>query len=183
VTGPAEAVHAAVRDATDADIAAVTAIYAEYVRTALASFEEVPPDEAEMAARRQRVVARGLPWLVYERDGRVLGYAYAGPFRDRSAYRYLVENSVYVAPGARHGGIGRALLSALIARCTAMGYRQMVAVIGDSANAASIGLHAALGFRLAGTLPSAGFKLGRWVDTVLMVRALGDGDRSPPLPR
>jgi phosphinothricin acetyltransferase len=177
---PFQTAPATVRESTVGDIAAIAAIYAEHVRTGLASFEETPPEAAEMAARRHRILARALPYLVADVDGSVIGFAYAGPFRERSAYRYTVENSVYVAARSRHRGVGRALLAALIERCTALGYRQMVAVIGDSANAPSIGLHAALSFRLAGVLPSAGFKLGRWVDCVIMVRALGDGDRTPP---
>jgi phosphinothricin acetyltransferase len=170
----------AVRDAKEADIPAITEIYAGHVRHGLASFEEVPPSAAEMAARRERIVARGLPYLVLERDGAVLGYACAAPYRDRSAYRFTVEDSVYVAEGARRSGIGRALLAPLIDRCADAGYRQMVAVIGDSENVASIGLHASLGFRVAGTLPSVGFKFGRWVDAVTMVRSLGEGDLSLP---
>jgi L-amino acid N-acyltransferase YncA len=177
-TGTAETVT--LRDATPADMEAVAAIYSHHVRTGVASFEEVPPDAAEMARRYRLVVDAGLPYLVATRDGRVVGYAYAGRYRERTAYRYTVEDSVYVAEDATRLGIGRALLESLIARCTALGYRQMVAVIGDSANAASIGLHASLGFRAAGVLPSVGFKLGRWVDSVIMTRALGDGDQAPP---
>ncbi|MPY69080.1 MAG: GNAT family N-acetyltransferase [Alphaproteobacteria bacterium] len=168
------------REAVAGDMAQVAAIYAHHVRTGVASFEEVPPDGAEMARRHAAVTAAGMPYLVAEQDGRVVGYAYAARYRERTAYRYTVEDSVYVADGAARGGIGRTLLVALIERCTALGYRQMVAVIGDSANAGSIGLHASLGFRAAGVLPSVGFKLGRWVDSVIMTRALGEGDQAPP---
>ena len=169
-----------VRDARPEDMAAMQAIYAAEVLHGLASFEEIPPDATELESRRQAVLAIGLPWLVAERDGRVVGYAYAGPYRARPAYRYTVENSVYVAPGARGGGVARALLAELIARCEAAGRRQMIAVIGDSANAGSIGLHAALGFRHVGTLEAVGFKLGRWVDSVLMQRPLGSGGSTEP---
>lgn len=177
-TGTAGAVT--LRDAEPGDMGAIAAIYSHHVRTGIASFEEIPPDAAEMARRHGVVVGAGLPYLVAVRGGRVVGYAYAGRYRERTAYRYTVENSVYVAEDAARLGIGRALLEELIARCAALGYRQMVAVIGDSANAASIGLHASLGFRAAGVLPSVGFKLGRWVDSVIMTRALGDGDQAPP---
>jgi phosphinothricin acetyltransferase len=171
---------ARIRPARAADLAAIQAIYAHHVLTGLASFEEVPPDLAEMAARHAKVVGRGLPFLVAEDDGGVLGYAYAAPFRDRVAYRYSLEDSVYMAPGAAGRGIGAALMAELIARCQALGYRLMVAVIGDSANAASIGLHRKMGFAPAGRLPSVGFKFGRWVDSVYMVRPLGPGAATPP---
>ncbi len=172
-----------IRPADAADMAAIQAIYAHHVLTGLASFEEVPPDVAEMAARRQKVIGRGLPYLVAEaadEAGGVLGYAYAAPFRDRVAYRYSLEDSVYVAPGAVGRGVGSALLAELIARCADLGYRQMVAVIGDSANAASIRLHAKLGFEMAGRLTSIGFKFGLWVDSVYMRRPIGPGDGTPP---
>lgn len=171
-----------VRPAGEADMAAIQAIYAHHVLTGLGSFEEVPPGLAEMAARRQAVVGRGLPYLTAENGagGAVLGYAYAAPFRDRPAYRYSLEDSVYVAPAAVGRGVGTALLTALVARCGELGYRQMIAVIGDSANAASIGLHAKLGFEMAGRLTGAGFKFGRWVDSVYMRRPLGPGDGAPP---
>jgi phosphinothricin acetyltransferase len=170
----------AVRDADAADMARLQAIYAHHVRHGLASFEETPPDLAEMDRRRAEVQARGLPYLVVESAGRVEGFAYAGPYRARPAYRFTVEDSVYVAEGAGGRGLGRAALGAVIERCTALGLRQMVAVIGDSANAASIGLHRRLGFAAAGVLRSVGFKHGRWVDSVLMQRALGPGDAAPP---
>ena len=169
-----------VRDSTESDAAAIQAIYAHHVRFGSASFEEEPPDLAAIHERRVAVIARGLPFLVSEARGRVTGYAYAGPFRTRSAYRYAVEDSVYVAPGEMGRGFGRALLARVIERCTALGCRQMVAVIGDSANRASIELHARLGFVPVGTLVGVGFKFGRWVDSVLMQRALGPGAETPP---
>jgi phosphinothricin acetyltransferase len=168
------------RPARAADVPAIRAIYAHHVRHGLATFEEVAPDAAEMARRRDEIVARGLPYLVAEAEGSVLGYAYAGPYRTRSAYRFVVEDSIYLDPGATRRGIGRALLARLIAEAEAAGARQMLAVIGDSGNAASIGLHRALGFADVGTFRSVGFKLGRWVDTVMMQRPLGDGDRTLP---
>ena len=169
-----------VRDSVDGDVPAIQAIYAHHVLHGLASFEEVPPDAAEIARRRGDVLARGLPYLVAELDGAVVGYAYASPFRTRVAYRYSLENSVYVAAGLVGRGVGRALLTVLIPRCEAAGYRQMVAVIGDSANDASIRLHAAFGFERVGLLPAVGFKFGRWVDSVLMQRPLGPGEGTPP---
>jgi L-amino acid N-acyltransferase YncA len=172
-----------IRPSQPDDLAAICAIYAHHVRYGLATFEEEPPDVAELARRRAELLARGLPHLVAELDGAVAGYAYAGPYRPRPAYRHTVEDSVYLAPEHIGRGVGRALLTQLIDACTAAGYRQMIAVIGDSANAPSIGLHAALGFREVGLLRAVGFKLGRWVDTVLMQRALGPGDTELPSPR
>ena len=169
-----------IRDAASDDIAAITAIYAEHVRTNVATFEETPPDEAEMSARLARLTNAGLPWLVMENDGSVIGYAYAGPFRERSAYRFAVEDSIYLDTAATGQGYGTLLLGELIARCQALGKRQMIAVIGGSTTAASIALHSRLGFRVAGVLPSVGYKLGNWADTVMMTRALGDGDSTPP---
>lgn len=170
----------AVRDSTAADLAAVHAIYAHHVLHGTASFEEEPPTPDELGRRRDAVLAAGLPYLVAERGGLVLGYAYAGSYRPRRAYRYTVENSVYLAPEARRQGVGRALLAELIRRCEAGPWRQMVAVIGGSDNAASIGLHASLGFEPVGVLRGAGFKFGRWVDSVLMQRPLGPGSAAPP---
>jgi L-amino acid N-acyltransferase YncA len=169
-----------VRESTDADIAMIQAIYAYHVRHGLASFEEEPPSTAELLRRRADVLGRGLPYLVGEVDGIVIGYGYASPYRARSAYRFTLEDSVYVAPERIGKGVGRALLSAVIERCERLGSRQMIAVIGDSANHASIGLHARLDFAIVGTLPAVGFKFGRWVDSVLMQRALGTGDTSLP---
>lgn len=169
-----------VRDARDGDMGAVQEIYAHHVLNGFGSFEETAPDASELARRRAAFVERGLPYLVAEIDGLVCGFAYCAPYRTRSAYRYTVEDSVYVGPEWLGRGAGRALLAALIERCTALGYRQMVAVIGDSANLASIGLHERLGFRKAGTLRAVGRKFDRWLDTVVMQRTLGDGESSPP---
>lgn len=169
-----------IRDSVEADGAAVHEIYAWHVANGLASFEEVPPDMKELTRRRRDVLGHGFPHIVAEEDGRVLGYAYATLYRSRSAYRYTLEDSVYVHRAAPKRGIGRALLAELIARCERLGARQLIAVIGDSGNAASIGLHRALGFEPAGVLKSVGFKHGRWVDSVLMQRALGLADRSVP---
>lgn len=169
------------RDSDAADIPAIAAIYGHWVTHGLASFELQPPDAAEMLARRAAILAAGFPYIVAVGEGgRVLGYAYVSAWRTRPAYRFGCENSVYVAPDAGRGGIGRALLGALIERCTAKGLRLMIAVIGDSANAGSIGLHKAMGFRPAGVLPATGWKHGRWVDTVLMTRPLGEGAATPP---
>jgi phosphinothricin acetyltransferase len=168
------------RPSEDADLEPIQEIYAHHVLTGLGSFEEAPPDRAEMARRRAATLALKLPYLVAEIDGRVVGYAYAAPYRTRSAYRHTVEDSIYVAADAVKRGVGRALLAELIARCTALGYRQMVAVIGDSGNAGSISLHASQGFVRTGLLPSVGCKFGRWVDSVLMQRQLGSGDREQP---
>ncbi len=175
-----DAVAANVRDAAVADMDAVQAIYAHHVRHGFASFEEVQPTVADLTARRAAALARDLPYLVAETDGRIAGFSYAVPYRSRSAYRHTVENSVYVAEGCEGRGIGRLLLSDLIARCEAGPWRQMVAIIGDSGNTASIALHRSLGFEMTGTLTAVGFKHGRWVDTVLMQRRLGVGsDRLP----
>ena len=168
-----------VRVSAEADIPAIADIYAHYVRRSLATFEVEPPDAEEMSRRRADVVGRGLPYLVAELEGKVVGYAYAGPYHRRIAYRFSLEDSIYVRDGQRGQGIGRALLAELLARTAALGYRQMIAVIGDSANAGSIALHSSFGFTHVGTLRSVGFKLGRWVDTVFMQRAIGDGDGTP----
>lgn len=170
----------AVRDAQEADLPAIQAIYAHHVLHGLGSFEEVPPDLAEMARRFAELKVKNMPYLVAQEDGRVLGYAYANFYRPRSAYRYSAEDSIYVAHDAVGRGVGRRLLQTLIDRCTAMGFRQMVAVIGDSQNRGSIALHAAQGFQKVGNLPSTGYKFGRWVDSFLMQRSLGDGDATPP---
>ncbi|MPZ47166.1 MAG: GNAT family N-acetyltransferase [Betaproteobacteria bacterium] len=165
-----------VRDSIAGDIPAIREIYAWHVENGLASFEEVAPDVDEFTRRRADVLARGLPHLVAEDESGVLGYTYAAPYRSRSAYRFAVENSVYVRHGIARRGLGRALLAELIARCERLGLRQIVAVIGDSGNSASIGLHAALGFRMVGVLKDVGFKHGRWVDSVLMQCSIGGGD-------
>ncbi|HZP21559.1 MAG TPA: GNAT family N-acetyltransferase [Bauldia sp.] len=169
-----------VRPAGPADIHAVTAIYGHSVLTGTASFELQPPDEAEMARRHAAILAAGYPYLAAERQGAVLGYAYAGPFRPRPGYRHTVEDSVYVAASAQRQGVGRALLAALIAECEARDFRQMIAVIGDSAHVASIELHAAQGFRVVGTYATIGHKFGRWIDSVHMQRALGKGASAAP---
>ena len=169
-----------IRDATEADMADVQRIYAHHVLTGLATFEEVPPTVDEMLGRRAAVLAAGLPYLVAEVDGCVAGYAYATSYRPRPAYRHTIEDSVYVSEALRGRRIGAALLQALIARAEAGPWRQMLAVIGNSGNAGSIALHRRMGFEPVGTLRSVGFKLGQWVDTVLMQRSLGPGDAAPP---
>jgi L-amino acid N-acyltransferase YncA len=169
-----------IRPATPADIPAITRIYAHAVRHGTASFELEPPDEAEMTRRQKTLLDGGFPYLVATRDGAVLGYAYAGPYRARPAYRFSVENSVYVAAEAHRRGAGRALMDRLIAESEARGYRLMIAVIGDSAQTPSIALHRAAGFKLVGTFEGVGYKFDRWLDTVLMQRALGKGMSAPP---
>ncbi|HEX9491458.1 MAG TPA: GNAT family N-acetyltransferase [Stellaceae bacterium] len=170
-----------IREAADDDLAAIAGIYEHHVRTGLGSFEEEPPPLAEIARRRADILGRGLPYLVAAgAAGAILGYAYAAPYRARSAYRFSVEDSIYVAAGEAGRGVGRALLAALVTRCTEAGYRQMVAVIGDSGNAGSVALHERLGFRRVGLLPAIGFKHGRWVDSVLMQRELGKGAATLP---
>lgn len=168
------------RDAVEDDLAAIQAIYAHHVLHGRATFEESPPSVAELRTRRAAVLALGLPYLVAARNGSVVGYCYATAYRPRAAYRHTIEDSVYIAPDRRGQGIGAALLGGLIARCEAGPWRQMLAVIGDSGNAASIALHRRFGFELVGTLTSVGFKLGAWTDTVLMQRQLGAGDGALP---
>jgi phosphinothricin acetyltransferase len=174
-----------VRDAEPSDLARVQAIYAHHVLHGLASFEETPPDPEEILRRFEAVRALGLPYLVAEAaaggsDPTILGYAYAAPYRPRPAYRFTIEDSVYVAPDSARRGAGRALLGELIARCTDLGYRQMIAIVGDSANEGSIRLHEASGFARVGLLRSVGFKFGRWVDSVMLQRPLGAGDHDLP---
>ena len=169
------------RPATEADIPAITAIYGASVLTGTASFELVAPEEAEMARRMAATREAGYPYLVAEDDsGKVQGYAYAGTYRPRPGYRHTVEDSLYVAPEAQRRGVGRALLRALIAETEAQGFRQMVAVIGDSRHLASIALHEGEGFAIVGRLPTLGHKFGQWLDTVLMQRPLGPGAAEPP---
>ncbi len=168
------------RSALPDDVPPIQSIYAHHVLNGLATFEEAPPSIEEMRQRLLEVTARGLPYLVAEEAGVVIGYGYCAPYRLRSAYRYTLEDSIYVRDDHHRKGVGRALLGELIARCEALNYRQLIAVIGDSAQAASIGLHANLGFVRAGTLRSVGYKFGRWVDTVLMQRPLGSGDGARP---
>ena len=169
-----------VRPATKADISAIAAIYRPAVLAGTASFELEPPDDTEMLRRFRALTEAGYPYLVAEDEGHVLGYAYAGAYRPRPAYRFSVENSIYIAANAHRRGVGRILLAALIDICTAKGYRQMIAVIGDSAQSASIGLHRSFGFRFSGTIHSVGYKHGRWLNSVIMQLPLGPGDTEPP---
>jgi L-amino acid N-acyltransferase YncA len=169
-----------IRLAQPRDLAAITRIYDHAVRHGTASFEIEPPDEREMARRYEALRAGGYPYLVAELDGEIIGYAHAGPYRARPAYRWSVEDSVYVAPVSQRRGIGRALLERLIAEAEMGGFRQMIAVIGDSANVASVELHRAAGFRMVGTFDNVGFKFGRWLDSVLMQRPLGPGATELP---
>lgn len=161
-----------IRDATDHDVDAIQSIYAHHVLHGLGTFETEPPESDEMRSRWRQITAAGFPYLVAVDTGTVVGYAYANHFRTRAAYRQTVEDSIYVAPAAMGRGIGRALLQALIARCAGLGLRQMLAVIGDSGNAASIGLHVACGFGHVGRMKDVGRKFDRWVDVVIMQRAL-----------
>jgi phosphinothricin acetyltransferase len=169
-----------IRPSTQGDIPDITRIYAHAVRTGTASFEIEPPDAAEMTRRQRALLDGGFPYLVAQAERGVVGYAYAGPYRARPAYRWSVEDSVYVDQHAHRRGVGRALLARLIDASEQRGYRQMIAVIGDSRQVASIELHRVLGFAPVGTLLSIGFKHGRWLDTVLMQRPLGRGDATPP---
>jgi L-amino acid N-acyltransferase YncA len=169
-----------IRPAQPRHLAAITRIYDHAVRHGTASFEIEPPDEHEMARRYEALRAGGYPYLVAELDGEIVGYAYAGPYRARAAYHWSVEDTIYVAPSSQRRGIGRALLERLIADAELGGFRQMIAVIGDSANARSIELHRAAGFRMVGTFDNVGFKFGRWLDSVLMQRALGIGATAVP---
>jgi L-amino acid N-acyltransferase YncA len=169
-----------VRPATPDDIPAIQAIYSQHVLNGLASFEEQPPSREEMRLRFDDITGRGLPYLVADYGDSLVGYGYCSLYRTRSAYRYTLEDSVYVRADSHGRRVGSALLAELIQRCTGLGYRQLIAVIGDSAHAASIGLHASQGFLPVGTLRSVGFKFGRWVDSVIMQRPLDPGDGAPP---
>ena len=169
-----------IRPAAPQDLPAIHAIYAHHVMHGLASFEEVPPALEEIRRRFEDVTKQGFPYLVAEEKGEVLGYGYCSLYRTRSAYRYTVEDSIYVKQGMQGKGVGKAVLKELIARSEALGYRQIIAVIGDSANAGSIKLHASLGFVRAGVLRSTGFKFGRWVDSIYMQLPIGGGDMAPP---
>ena len=169
-----------VRASRDDDVAAIAAIYGHHVLHGVASFEEVPPPEEEMARRRSEIVARDFPYFVAERAGKIVGYSYAGPYRPRIGYRFSLEDSIYIDPGEVGRGIGRALLARVIERSSELGYRQMIAVIGGSETLPSIRLHAALGFAHIGLFPGVGFKFGRWIDSVYMQRALGPGDTTLP---
>ena len=168
------------RPSSPADLPAITQIYAWNVLHGTGTFELDPPPLEEMQRRREDVLDKGLPWLVVERDGVVSGYAYANHFRPRPAYRFCVEDSVYLAQSAQRQGLGRLLLAELLARCEAKGARQMLAVIGDSANLGSVGVHRALGFETIGVMPSVGWKFERWLDVVIMQKALGQGAATPP---
>ena len=168
------------RPSTDADIPAITAIYAHHVTHGTGTFETTPPTESEMAQRRADVLAKGLPYLVAEVDGRVLGFAYCQWFKPRPAYRFSAEDSIYLDPDAAGQRIGNKLLSELAKQAEAAGVRKLIAVIGDSNNARSIGVHRAVGFRHVGTIESCGWKFGRWLDIVLMDKALGDGNVTAP---
>lgn len=176
----AAAIKVRIRPATEQDMPAIQEVYAHYVLTTSASFEEEAPTVAEMTARWQRIQSRGMPYLVAVYKNHVVGYAYGGPYRERSAYRYTTEDSIYIAPDMLGRGVGNALMNPLISRCTALGFRQMIAVIGDSGNAASIALHSRHGFAVIGALRSSGYKFGRWSDAVLMQRPLGEGDTTLP---
>ena len=169
-----------IRPSTEADMPAICQIYSQHVRQGTATFETEPPNVSEMTARHADVTGKGLPWLVAEVNGQVQGYAYANWFRPRAAFRYCVEDSIYLAEGSSGQGLGRALLAELITRCETAGMRKMVAVIGDSANAGSIGLHRALGFEEVGIMRGCGWKLGQWLDIVLMERVLGNGKQTHP---
>ena len=169
-----------IRSAQARDLAAITRIYEHAVRHGTASFEIEPPDEREMARRYEALRDGGYPYLVAELDREIVGYAYAGPYRARPAYRFTVEDSIYIDPTVQRRGVGRVLLERLLVEAEQRGFRQMVAVIGDSANTPSIALHAALGFRMTGTFETVGFKFGRWLDSVMMQKALGDGATTAP---
>ncbi|WP_291011627.1 N-acetyltransferase family protein [Hydrogenophaga sp.] len=169
-----------IRPSHEQDLAAITRIYAHHVLHGTGTFETTPPSEADMTTRRADVLSKGLPWLVVEEDGVVLGFAYGNWFKPRPAYRFSVEDSIYMAPEAAGKGLGRALLTELMAALERAGVRRVMAVIGDSANVGSIGVHKALGFEVAGTIPSCGWKFDRWLDIVLMQRSLGAGDSTVP---
>jgi L-amino acid N-acyltransferase YncA len=169
-----------IRPSQDADLPAITAIYGHHVLHGTGTFETAPPTEADMAGRRADVLGKGLPYLVAEQDGQVLGFAYCQWFKPRPAYRFSAEDSIYLHPQAAGKGLGKKLLGALAAQAQAAGIRKLIAVIGDSANAGSIGLHRSLGFTPVGSFKSCGWKFGRWLDIVLMEKSLGEGDGTPP---
>ena len=179
-TPPPEMPSLEIRPAAAADLTAITEIYEHAVRFGTATFELTAPDISEMTRRFDALTAGGFPYFVAVLDGHVVGYAYAGAYRPRPAYRFTVENSIYLQPAIQGRGIGRRLLQRLIVECEARGFRQMIAVIGDSANSASIGVHARCGFQMIGTHPDVGFKFGRWLDTVMMQLALGEGGSAMP---
>ena len=169
-----------IRPSADRDLPEITAIYGHHVLHGTGTFETTPPSESDMAARRADVLAKGLPYLVVEDGGRVLGFAYCQWFKPRPAYRFSAEDSIYLHPDAAGKGLGRALLAELAARAEAAGIRKLIAVIGDSGNAGSIGVHKALGFSPVGQFKSCGWKFGRWLDIVLMEKPLGEADTTPP---
>lgn len=171
---------ALIRPSHAADLPAILAIYFPAVLSGTASFELEPPDTAEMARRRNAILADGFPYLVAELEGSIVGYAYAGKYRPRPAYRFTVEDSIYIAPQKQGCGVGKALLGALIRECEALGLRQMIAVIGDTQSAGSIALHESFGFAHAGRVEKVGYKFGRWLDQVIMQRPLGPGGETPP---
>ena len=170
-----------IRSSRDGDIAAITAIYAHHVLHGTGTFETEPPSGADMTTRRADVLSKGLPYLVAEEDGKIVGFAYGNWFKPRPAYRYSVEDSIYLAPDLQRNGLGRALLAELLARCEAAGVRKMMAIIGDSANAGSVGVHLALGFEQVGKIEACGWKFGAWRDIVIMQKTLGLGNTQPPL--
>ena len=169
-----------VRPSQDADLGAIAEIYAHHVRHSTGTFETEPPSLHEMGQRRADVLAKGLPYLVAAQDAQVLGFAYCNWFKPRAAYRYSAEDSIYLAPAAQGRGVGRLLLTELVRQAEAAGIRKLIAVIGDSANAGSVGVHSALGFNRVGVLQSCGWKFDRWLDVVMMEKALGIGDKAPP---
>ena len=169
-----------IRPATQADLPAITNIYEQAVLYGTATFELIPPDLEEMTRRYRALTESGFPYLVADLDGDVAGYAYAGPYRPRPAYRFTVENSIYLKPAIHRRGVGLKLMQRLLSECEARGYRQVIAVIGDSANAGSVGVHRKCGFQMIGTHPNVGLKFGRWLDTVMMQLALGEGAGTVP---
>lgn len=171
-----------IRPSTDADVPQIAAIYAHHVLHGTGTFETTPPTESDMAARRADVLGKGLPYLVAEEDGRVLGFAYCQWFKPRPAYRFSAEDSIYLHPDAAGRGVGKQLLAELAARAEAAGIRKLIAVIGDSNNAGSVGVHGALGFSRVGVFKSCGWKFGRWLDIVLMEKTIGEGDSTPAEP-
>jgi len=169
-----------IRPATEADLPFITEIYEQAVRYGTATFELTAPDLAEMTRRFRALMDGGFPYLAAVLEGEVIGYAYAGPYRPRPAYRFTVENSIYLKPAIHRRGVGLSLMQVLLAECEKRGYRQVIAVIGDSANAGSVGLHTRCGFQMIGTHPNVGLKFGRWLDTVMMQLALGEGATTVP---
>ena len=169
-----------IRTSTDRDLPEITAIYAHHVLHGTGTFETTPPSETEMAGRRADVLAKGLPWLVAEQDGKVQGYAYCQWFKPRPAYRFSAEDSIYLHPDAAGKGLGKLLLAELMRQAEATGVRKLIAVIGDSNNGGSVGVHRALGFAPVGVLKSCGWKFGKWLDVVLMDKSLGEADLTPP---